>query len=102
MRFSDLGTHSFFPDSLSALFNSMDRYRSIAHFADFQVRSIALKKTIGSLLLKSAKKLNRSQKNSGLLSLAVQFTQFKDTQLMKQRRQNRKDNNQALLCVVFN
>jgi len=29
----------------------MDRYRSIAHFADFQVRSL----------------LNRSKKNSGLL-----------------------------------
>ena len=51
---ADLGTRSFFPDSLSAHLNSMDRYRSIAHFADFQVRS----------------SLNRSQKNSGLLSLA--------------------------------
>ncbi len=36
---ADLGTRSFFPDSLSAHFNSMDRYRSIAHFADYQVRS---------------------------------------------------------------
>ena len=36
---SDLATLSFFPDSLSAHFNSMDRYHSIAHFADFQVRS---------------------------------------------------------------
>jgi len=34
-----MGTRSFFPDSLSAHFNSMDRYRSIAHFADFQVCS---------------------------------------------------------------
>jgi len=32
--------------------------------------SIALKKTSGLLLLKSAKKLNRSQKNSGSLTLA--------------------------------
>jgi len=45
----------------------MDRYHSIAHFADFQVRSslipyrsIALKKTSGSLLEKSAKMLDRS------------------------------------------
>ena len=44
---ADLGTRSFFPDSLSAHFNSMDRYRSIANFADFQVRS----------------SLNRSQKD---------------------------------------
>ena len=44
---ADLGTRSFFPDSLSARFISMDRYRSIAHFADFQVRS----------------SLNRSQKD---------------------------------------
>ena len=35
---------------LSAHFISMDRYRSIAHFADFQVRS----------------SLNHSKKNSGL------------------------------------
>ena len=36
---SELGTCSLFPGSLSAHFLSMDRYRSIAHFADFQVRS---------------------------------------------------------------
>ena len=40
MYLSDLGTRSFFPDSLSAHFISMDRYRSIAHFANFQVRSL--------------------------------------------------------------
>ena len=34
---SELGT--FFPGSLSAQFLPMDCYRSIAHFADFQVRS---------------------------------------------------------------
>ena len=47
---------------LSAHFLSMDRYRSIAHFANFQVahRSIALKKTSGLLLEKSAKTLDRS------------------------------------------
>jgi len=44
---AELGTRSFFPGSLSAHFLFMDRYRSIAHFADFQVRS----------------SLNRSQKN---------------------------------------
>jgi len=37
----------FFPGSISAQFLSMDRYRSIAHFADFQVCS----------------SLNRSQKD---------------------------------------
>ena len=36
---TDLGTRSFFQGLLSAHFLSMDRYRSIAHFADFQVRS---------------------------------------------------------------
>ena len=36
----ELGTRSFFQGSLSAQFLSMDRYRSIAHFADFQVRSL--------------------------------------------------------------
>jgi len=47
---------------LSAHFLSMDRYRSIAHFADFQVRSSLnrSKKTSGLLLEKSAKMLNRS------------------------------------------
>ena len=38
--YSDLGTHSFRPDLLSAHFNFMDCYRSIAHFVDFQVRSL--------------------------------------------------------------
>ena len=28
--------------------------------------------------------------------------QYKNTQLMKQRRQNRKDDNQVLLCLVLN
>jgi len=45
--YAELGTRSFFPGSLSAHFLSMDRYRSIAHFADFQVCS----------------SLNRSKKN---------------------------------------
>jgi len=36
---AELGTRSFFPGSLSAHFLTMDRYRSTAHFADFQVRS---------------------------------------------------------------
>jgi len=36
---AELGTRSFFPGSLSAQFLSMDHYCSIAHFADFQVRS---------------------------------------------------------------
>jgi len=51
-RFSALfqeRTTGFF--SLSAHFLSVDRYRSIAHFDDFQVRS----------------SLNRSKKTSGLL-----------------------------------
>ena len=71
--YAELGTRSFFPGSLSAHFLSMDRFRSIAHFADFQVCSSLnrSKKTSGSLLLKSAKKLNHSQKNSGSLSLTV-------------------------------
>ena len=56
---AELGTRSFFPGSLSAQFLSMDHYRSIPHFADFQVRS-SLKKTSGSLLEKSAKTLDRS------------------------------------------
>ena len=46
---SDLGTCSLFPGLLSAHFLSMDRYRSSAHFADFQDRS----------------SLIRSQKTSG-------------------------------------
>ena len=46
-RRSELGTRSLFPGSLSAHFISMDRYRSSAHFANFQVRSL----------------LNRSRKN---------------------------------------
>ena len=47
---------------LSAHFLSMDRYHSIAHFADFQVRSSLnrSKKTSGSLLEKSAKTLDSS------------------------------------------
>ena len=60
---SDLGTRSFFPGSLSPNFLSMDCYPSIAHFADFQVhssRSIALKNTSDSLLLRSTKTPNRS------------------------------------------
>jgi len=36
---SELGTRSFFPGSLSVQFLPMDCYRSIAHFADFQVSS---------------------------------------------------------------
>ena len=36
---TELGTRSFFPGSLSAKFLSMDCYSSMAHFADFQVRS---------------------------------------------------------------
>jgi len=36
---AELGTRSLFPGLLSAHFYSMDRYRSIAHFSDFQVRS---------------------------------------------------------------
>jgi len=43
----ELGTRSLFPVLLSAHFISMDRYRSSAHLANFQVRS----------------SLNRSQKN---------------------------------------
>ena len=35
----ELGTRSFFLGSLSAQFLSMDGYRSITHFANFQVRS---------------------------------------------------------------
>ena len=35
----ELGTRSFFLGSLSAQFLPMDRYCSIAHFADFQVHS---------------------------------------------------------------
>ena len=47
---------------LSAHFISMDRYRSSAHLANFQVRSSLnrSKKTSGSLLEKSAKMLDRS------------------------------------------
>ena len=47
---------------LSTHFLSMDRYRSIAHFADFQVRSSLnrSKKTSGSLLEKNTKTLDRS------------------------------------------
>ena len=37
--FAELCTRSFFPGSLSAQFLPMDRYRSTAHFEDFQVRS---------------------------------------------------------------
>ena len=33
------GHSLFFPGSLSPQFLSMDRHRSIAHYADFQVRS---------------------------------------------------------------
>ena len=43
----ELGTRSLFPGSLSVHFISMDHYRSSAHLANFQVRSL----------------LNRSQKN---------------------------------------
>ena len=61
---SELGTHSFFPGSLSALrsFLTKDRYRSSAHFADFQVRSSLYrsKKNGRSLLEKSAETQNRS------------------------------------------
>ena len=62
VHISELGTHSFFPGSLSAHFLPMDCYRSTAHFADFQVRSSLNRslKTSGSLLKKSAKTLNRS------------------------------------------
>ena len=53
---ADLDPRSFFPFSLSAHFNSMDRYR--AHFADFQVHSSLnrSKKTSGLLLEKNAKR----------------------------------------------
>ena len=37
--FADLGTRSLFTGSLSAHFISMDRYRTSAHLANFQVRS---------------------------------------------------------------
>ena len=59
---ADLGPHSLFPGSLSAHFLSMDRYRSSAHFADYQVRSSlnCSKKNSGLLLEKSAKTLYRS------------------------------------------
>ena len=62
---SERGTGSFFPGSLSAQFLPMDRYCSIAHFADFLVRSSLNrskkdKKTSGSLLEKSAKTLECS------------------------------------------
>jgi len=43
----ELGIRSLFPGSLSSHFISIDRYRSSAHFANFQVRS----------------SLNRSKKN---------------------------------------
>ena len=82
----------------------------------FAHRSIALKETSGLLLEKSAKMLDNSKNYRGshpvsityvcMYSVkemppgAISFTQFKDTQLMKQRWQNRKDNNQVLLCVV--
>ena len=58
----ELGTRSLFPGSLSALFLSMDRYRSSAHLANFQVRSslYCSQKTSGSLSEKSAKTQNRS------------------------------------------
>jgi len=39
MKQPELGTRSLFPGSLSAHFISMDRYRSSAHLANFQVRS---------------------------------------------------------------
>jgi len=54
---SELGTRSLFPGLLSAHFISMDRYRSSAHLANFQVRSLLnrSKKTSGSLSEKSAK-----------------------------------------------
>ena len=47
---------------LFAHFISMDRYRSSAHLANFQVRSLRnrSKKTSGSLSEKSAKTQNRS------------------------------------------
>ena len=71
MLFLRPGHSLFFPDLLSAHFNSMDRYRSIAHFADFQVRSSLnrSKKTSSSLLEKSAKMLDRSWNYSGSLFL---------------------------------
>jgi len=110
--FTELGTPSFFPGSLSAKFLSIDCYRSIAHFANFHHhRSITLKKTSGLLLEKSAKTLDRSWNYSGLLFLKFAPSppsvnkicmysvkekppsrrgeggrQFKYTQLMKQRR----------------
>ena len=69
MLFLRPGHSLFFPDSLSAHFNSMDRYRSIAHFADFQVRSSLnrSKKTSSSLLEKSTKTLDRSLNYGGSL-----------------------------------
>ena len=38
-KIPELGTGSFFRGSQSAQFLPMDRYVSIAHYADFQVRS---------------------------------------------------------------
>ena len=38
-QLADLGTRSLFPGLLSAHFLSMDRFRSSAHFVDFQVLS---------------------------------------------------------------
>ena len=71
-KFADLGTRSFFPDSLSAHFNSMDRYRSIAHFADYQVRSSLNRsqKDQWFALIKERLKAMALPKNSGSLSLA--------------------------------
>ena len=59
---TELGTRSLFPGSLSAHFFPMDRYSSIAHFEDFQVRSSLnrSKKTSGWLSEKCAKTQNRS------------------------------------------
>jgi len=59
---TDLGTRSLFPGSLSAHFLSMDAITLslILPIFRFAHRSIALKKTSGSHLEKSAKTLNRS------------------------------------------
>jgi len=60
--FTRAGCSLFFPGLLSNQFLSMDIYRSIAHFADFQVRSSLnrSKNNSGSLLEKSVKTLDRS------------------------------------------
>ena len=61
VQIAELGTRSFFPGLLSAQFLPMDCYRSIAHFADFQVCSMLNRslKDQWFALGKSTKMLNR-------------------------------------------